>query len=99
MHYEIEGAKEISDAAAASSDVAVKADWISSGLSVVSISALALAGIFAITTLNRVGDEMGKLLAIAGIAFAYVGFMVIFRYEIGSASCRDRLFQYVMISV
>ena len=80
MHYEIEGAKEISDAAAASSDVAVKADWIASGLSVVSIGALALAGIFAITNLNRFGDEMDKLLAVTGIAFAYAGFMVIFRY-------------------
>ena len=48
MHYEIEGAKKISDAAAASSDVAIKADWIASGLSVVSVGALALAGIFAI---------------------------------------------------
>lgn len=48
MHYEIEGAKELSDAASAFAETATKADWAASGLSIVSIGALALAGIFAI---------------------------------------------------
>lgn len=52
MHYEIEGAQELSEAASAFAETATKADWAASGLSIVSIGALALAGVFAITNLN-----------------------------------------------